>query len=191
MFLLNKLILKGFAIVVTLPGFTFAYVLITVSNPLPAKYCAAKEPFGVKLEIPAVISIGVFNVIDRLSALGAKPCETTSPGFITLKSLIIVSVPLPAKYCAAKEPLRFNNPAVISVGVFKFLFRFNVLGVKACAITLPGFTFGKSFMSVSKPLPAKYCAAKEPLKSLSPAVISIGVFNVLLKFKFLGATASV
>ena len=79
----------------------------------------------------------------------------------------------------------------MSVGVLRFLFRFNVLGANDCTTTLPGFRFAKSLITVSRPLPERYCAAKEPLKSFKPAVMSVGVFRVLLKFKVLGAIASV
>ena len=136
------------------------------------------------------MSPGVLNVIDRFSALGANASDKTSPGFNTLKLLITVSVPLPAKYCAAIDPLKLVKPAVISTGVFKFILRFNCLGVKACNKTVPGFKLGKSLIVVSVPLPDKYCAANEPLRSFKPAVISTGVFNVLLKFNCLGARAS-
>jgi hypothetical protein len=133
-----------------------------------------------------VISSGVVNVIPRFNVLGNKASVSTSPGLITLKSFTIVSKPLPAKYCAANEPLKLSKPVVISKGVFRFLFKFNVLGVNASVTTSPGFTLIKSLITVFKPLPDRYWAANEPLNVFTPVVISKGVFKVCEKFNALG-----
>ena len=82
----------------TSPGLITTKSFITLKEPLPDRYWAANAAFGVKLLTPAVISVGVFKFLEKSKFLGAIASVKTSPGLITLKSLITLNEPLPLKY---------------------------------------------------------------------------------------------
>ena len=134
----------------------------------------------------------MFNVRAKFCVLGITESVTTSPGFTLGEVVTATNDPLPAKYCAAKAPLKFVNPAAMSTGVFSVWAKFCILGVTASLNTSPGFTLGEVVIATNVPLPERYCAAKEALgdKTFTPAVISVGVFSVCAKFCVLGVIAS-
>ena len=91
-------ILGATASVITSPGLITTKSLIILNDPLPDKYCAANAALGVKSLTPAVMSVGVLRFLEKSKFLGATASVKTSPGLVTLKSLITLNEPLPLKY---------------------------------------------------------------------------------------------